>query len=80
MKRNRESYLMRYKPDPEPQSPLPMFSYEDWSKPVERRLWASAGQIVRSGLCFLLATAGILAGVWLIGYVGTLGALAALGL
>ena len=77
MKRNRISHLMRYKPEPGRSELFPPVTS---AVRPERDPWTTAGQIVGSGLCLAAAATGILAMIYLIGYVGALGVVAGLGL
>ncbi len=80
MNRNRESYLMRFKPDAGRSELFPAVISINHLKRSERSPWASVGDWVGAGLCVGLCFAGITAGVWLVGYIGALGVRAALGL
>ncbi len=72
--------MHRYLPDTGRSELFPPITGENWSKPPERSVWASVWDWVGAGLCVSLCFAGILAGVWLVSYVATLGVLAGLGL
>ncbi len=72
--------ISHYLPEIGSEYPTPGILHEDRQERPERDPWHVAGEIVGTGLSLLLCAAGILAGVWLVGYVGALGVCAGLGL
>jgi hypothetical protein len=71
---NRPDYYWPPEPQKQPVTPMPGIHIDDWLRREKGSVWPSVRLYAGIGACWVLVVAGTLAAVWLIGFVGAIGA------